>query len=362
MDESRRPIEGDCGGMAVATAVDRRAVQASTEDPKCYRPSSSPADEFQSCDKKKDLKPPVGIVAATLFGLAAAVLYTMANISLRHCVGVDPFLVSAVKAAPTVVVLGPLLVWMVLRGDRIATSSKMVPRFVVVSFIGQFVGNAAFQVALATIGLAASVPITLGVLIIGGAVLGRMILGEPVRARTMIAMVTLISAVIILSHPSASETPATSSMNLPLWLGALFAAASGAAYALFGVVMRQTLTGGVSAPATMFISGAVGTIALWSATLARSGVSPLAEIEIAEWWMMASAGVFNFTAFVALSLALKTLPVVAVNLINASQVAMAAIAAVLLFAEPVTIPLVMGIFLTFAGLMILANRRKPVPK
>ena len=358
MDDTRLRSDDDSGGIALAMVTEQLAETGWAEAKSGLPGASVPSGKLLPTSKK-ELRPPVGIVTAVGFGLAAAVLYTMANISLRHCVGIDPFLVSAVKAAPTVVVLGPFLVWMVLRGDRVATSGKMIPRFIVVSFIGQFVGNAAFQVALATIGLAASVPITLGVLIIGGAVLGRIILREPVRPRTIVAMATLIVAVIVLSHPSTSETPETSSLSLPLWVGALLAAASGAAYALFGVVMRQTLIGGVSAPATMFISGVVGTLALWTATLLRLGIEPLGHVETAEWSMMVSAGVFNFTAFVALSLALKTLPVVAVNLINASQVAMAAIAAVILFAEPVTIPLVFGIFLTFAGLLILANRRKP---
>jgi DME family drug/metabolite transporter len=64
----------------------------------------------------------------------------------------------------------------------------------------------------------------------------------------------------------------------------------------------------------------------------------------------------NFTAFAALSLSLKALPVVAVNLINATQVAMAAAAGVILFAEPLTASLIIGIALTFAGLLILASR------
>ena len=305
------------------------------------------------------LKPPMGILAATVFGMVAAVMYTAANIALRQCVDVDPFLVSAVKAAPTVIVLGPFLAWMLVRRETIATSYKMVPRFIAASLLGQFVGNAAFQISLGVIGLAASVPITLGVLIIGGAILGRVILHEPVRLRTILAMITLIAAVIVLSLPDATVKPAQSTSTLPIWVGALCAAASGAAYALFGVVMRQTLTGGLSAPATMFISGMVGTIALWSVTLLRIGVGPLEMITFDQWAVMAAAGAFNFSAFVALSVALKSLPVVAVNLINASQVAMAAVAGVVLFAEPVTGPLIAGILLTFVGLLILANRRKP---
>jgi drug/metabolite transporter (DMT)-like permease len=142
-----------------------------------------------------------------------------------------------------------------------------------------------------------------------------------------------------------------------LWLGSFLAAASGAAYALFGTMMRQSLTGGLSAPLTMFISGAVGTISLWSMTLLRLGPETLSIVPSNDWATMFAAGCLNFTAFVALAASLKSLPVVAVNLINASQVAMAAAAGIVLFAEPVTSSLVLGIALTFVGLGILAGRR-----
>lgn len=305
--------------------------------------------------KPKSLKPPIGIVAASICGMVAAVVYTMANVALRHCVGVDPMLVSAVKAAPTVLLLGPFLGWMICTNQTLATSLKTAPRFVVASLFGQVIGNGAFQVALGIIGLAASVPITLGVLIVFGAILGRVLLHEEVNLRKIIAMVTLITAVIVLSLPGNS----ISSGPMPVWIGALCAAASGAAYAFFGVAMRQSLTGGISAPLTMFISGAVGSVALWSITMLHLGPSALADVETGQWAMMVAAGVFNFTAFAALSLSLKALPVVAVNLINASQVAMAAVAGVMLFAEPVTASLVLGITLTCVGLMILATRKSP---
>ena len=298
------------------------------------------------------------VLAGALFGAAAAFLYTAANVALRKCVGVDPFLVAAVKAVPTVIVLGPLVCWMLVRGVPLLTSGRMIPRFVAVALLGQFVGNAAFQVALEVIGLAASVPITLGVLIICGAVLGRVVLGEPVRVTTIVAITTLIAAIVVLSMPGESTMPAESTSKLSPIVGALCAAASGAAYALFGVVMRQTMNGGVTATLTMFISGVVGTISLWSFALFRLGPQVIAMTTQDQWLVMSVAGVLNFAAFVALSYALKALPVVAVNLINASQVAMAAAAGVIIFAEPITKSLLAGIALTFLGLSILATGRK----
>jgi drug/metabolite transporter (DMT)-like permease len=307
----------------------------------------------------KTLKPPVGVLAGAVFGLSAAVLYTLSNIALRQSVTTDPFLVSAVKAAPTVVFLGPFVLWMRARGQPLATSTRMIPRFAAAALVAQFGGNAMFQIALGIIGLAATVPIVLGLLIIGGAVLGRWLLGEPVRPRTVVAIVTLITAVVILSRPG-SETAETPSATSPsLWVGGLCAAVAGTSYALFGTVLRQTLNGGMSAPATMLISGVIGTVTLWSVTFARIGLEPVGAITAGQWAVMSLAGVFNFTAFISLSLSLKALPVVAVNLINASQVAMAAVAGIVLFGEPITLPLVSGIALTVAGLLVLASRRRP---
>ena len=197
-----------------------------------------------------------------------------------------------------------------------------------------------------------------GVLIIGGAILGRVILDEPVGRPTMVAIATLVGAIVILSFPSTSTLPTESSSSFSWSLGAICAAAAGAAYALFGVVMRQTLHGGVSASLTMFLSGAVGTVSQWAFALVRLGPESIVTTTTADqWWVMSAAGVLNFFAFVAMSYALKALPVVAVNLINASQVAMAAVAGVWLFAEPVTASLLSGIVLTFIGLSILAAGR-----
>ncbi|KAA5544592.1 DMT family transporter [Roseiconus nitratireducens] len=325
-------------------------------------------------------------------GMAAAVLYTLANIALRDCVAIDAYLVSAVKATPTVLVLGPLLGWMSFRGSTLHINRRRMPTFIAASFGAQFFGNAAFQKALGHIGLAASVPITLGVLIVGGALLGAMLLGEPVGRQKVIAMVLLIVAVVVLSVPhcgpealerSASndngvendgightletdrqvsaasvDTREPVSAAVRVIVGSLWAATSGIAYALFGVMLRQTLQTGMRASTTMFISGLVGVTSLWSYSFLVLGSSTISATPSRQWLVMASAGVFNFLAFVALTAALRRLPVVAVNLINASQVALAAIAGVVLFSEPVTVQLLLGITLTFVGLVILTRRTR----
>ena len=355
-------------------------------------------------------------------GLASAVLYTLTNISLRQVVAVDPFMVAAVKAAPTVLTLGPIVIgvqrWTGAKlaaepAERRERRRKML-QFVGAALVGQVIGNGAFQIALGVIGLAASVPITLGSLLIGSAVMGRFFLGEPVSVRKACSIATLMLAVVVLSQSkdsaaggAAGKNPATtqsaetagtvSDANLApdaaavvdptestvmpaasgqpadagdasrravsvadwttaAWWGAVCAAMSGFAYAFFSTKMRQTMQGGLSSIDAMWVSGIAGSTALWSIAITRGGLDQFAAITMNQWQWMAAAGVFNFAAFVSISTALRVLPVVAVHLLNASQVAMAAVAGVLLFDEKVTGPLAIGILLTMVGLLVLAKR------
>ena len=229
-----------------------------------------------------------------LCGLGAAVMYTLTNIALRDCVSVDPYLVSAVKATPTVLILGPFLGVVAARGETVIASRARLPQFLVASFLAQVVGNAGFQKALAHIGLAASVPITLGTLIVGGAVLGIVLLKEPVGNRKMLAMLTLIVAVVVLSLPPGTNTSTRSITTLDVLVGSLWAAVSGLAYSFFGVSLRQMLQTGVRASTTMFVSGLVGFLFLWTYSLF---ILPgeLSETSQREWGSMTTAGLLNFT-------------------------------------------------------------------
>ncbi|MCM2369055.1 DMT family transporter [Aporhodopirellula aestuarii] len=309
-----------------------------------------------------------GIGLGTVCGLLSAVFYTLANISLRQSVSADPLLVTAVKALPTVVCLTPFLVTLKLRGIPITTSRHLVPRFIWICLIGQVGGNASFQVALGMIGLAAAVPITLGALLIGSAIVGRILLGESVLRRTAIAMAILMVAVVMLSqsgHPDPEAagvvvTDNADELAYQRWIGAGFAIFSGLCFAVFSSTMRFNLQKGMQAATAMWISGGVGFTAMFALVAFRGGLADLAQMPASLWWSMIAAGVFNFIAFIAITTAMKVLPIVAVHLLNASQVAMAAMAGVVLFAEPVTTTLVIGIVLTMLGLLVLARRRPSV--
>lgn len=366
-------------------------------------------------------------------GLLSAILYTASNIGLRQCVDVNPYVVSAVKATPNILLLTPWIVmhWVwqrpatrtgpVANNETVAdndtaaqqeesaqhaTASKRQTRarlldFTVAAIFAQFLGNVAFQKALELIGISTVVPITLGTIIVCGAILGVVILQESIGLRKLIAMFTLITAVVVLAIPSQdamdSKSPAeakrqrvaaqeggvatspnpndvsdptsaaesaavdatvSSNRAWQIILGSCWAILSGLTYAYFGVAMRRSLRAGIGSATLMIISGVVGVVLLWGYSIIQLGLIQISEIHVRSWLWMSFAGLCNFIAFITLTASLKRLPLVAVNLINASQVALAATAGVILFSEPITVTLVIGLVLTLTGLMILARRTR----
>lgn len=263
------------------------------------------------------------------------------------------------KSAPTILFLTPYLLTIKFSGRPIMASRHLVPRFVLVSLVGQVGGNGSFQFALKNIGLAASVPITLGSLLIGSALIGRWMLGESVQRKTAIAIAILITAVVLLTQSGepTAEGVAGAAIRLDRIIGALFAMVSGLSFAIFSSTMRLSMQQGLQSATAMWISGAVGTTALLTIFASTAGIGVLESLPSSLWTSMAMAGLFNFVAFVAITTAMRVLPIVAVHLLNASQVAMAAIAGVVLFGEPMTAGLILGIALTMAGLLVLATKR-----
>jgi drug/metabolite transporter, DME family len=99
-----------------------------------------------------------------------------------------------------------------------------------------------------------------------------------------------------------------------------------------------------------------GVATLGAASFTTIGWSGIVATPAADWGLMLTAGVLNAVAFFALSKALRLVTVVHVNLVNASQVAMAAVAGVAFFNEAWTAALSIGVGLTVLGLLVMRKR------
>jgi drug/metabolite transporter (DMT)-like permease len=300
-------------------------------------------------------------VLGTICGLFSAFVYTCANAFLRAVDTCDPVWVSAVKAVPTVVFMGPVVAATAIRGRSVAPSMKMLAAIGIGGLIGQLGGNISFQWALGQIGVALTVPLSLGGMILGAAVLGRVFLHEPVTPKAALALALLLAAICVLSIGARQASVSVADAPVPFWRlagGVAAACGCGFAYAILNVILRYCITRGMPLPTTLLTVSLAGLIALGFISWLRIGQSGMLATQGRELALMLGAGLCNTVAFVALTKSLQLTSVVYVNALNATQATLAAIAGVLIFREALSPWLTLGVALTIAGLTCLAHAHR----
>ena len=113
----------------------------------------------------------------------AALGYTGAHICLRKlAIECDPAWVTCVKAAVSMVVIGPWILYRWGVGRSMALSRRALISLILAGLLGQFCGNLSIQFALRIVGLAVTVPIVFGTLLVSSALMGRIVLSERIFA------------------------------------------------------------------------------------------------------------------------------------------------------------------------------------
>ena len=301
----------------------------------------------------------------TLMGAFAAVGYTVANTALRDVSRPGAFdwslFVTLCKAVPVAAVAWLLVGYRAARGLPAVPPARLWPRLFGAGLLAQLGGNLLFQLALGLGGLALTVPVMFSAIILPGATLGRFVLGEPVGARQSASSGLMIAAVftLTLAAPDAAAD-ITGRRDLPTVAAAVVVALlTGVSFGTLGVVIRRTAADGVGVSGTLAPIGLAGVLSLGALLTTRTGTVLPEPVDAATWGRLAVAGAANAAAFFGIAGALQRINVVRVNLLNASQAAMCAAAAVLLFDEPATGWLLAGTGLTLAGLVILGVGGRP---
>lgn len=305
------------------------------------------------------------ILLGTLAGIVSAVGYAAAAIFLRAvALSSDPVWVSCVKAFPTTVIAWLILLARARQGRAVWPRGRQLGHLILMGVFVQLAGNVAFQWALGEVGLALVVPLSFGVLIASGAVMGRVWLHEPITVRSAVAIIVLIAAITVLGMAAgrASESVVPERSTVATWAAVLGVAAtglSGLAYAANTVLIRRTVTGTLPVASTVLVIGTTGVVVLGLLSLGRIGTAGILGTSTADWTYMLLAGGFNALAFFALGKSLQWISVVYSNALNATQIAMTAVAGVLWFQEALTPQLAIGIVLTIAGLLLFRGREEP---
>lgn len=299
-----------------------------------------------------------------LLGICAAVGYSGANLALRQLAIPNDhgwaIWVTANKAVPAALIAWFMIFLQWSRGEPGLPPWRTVWKLILAGLLMQYAGNFMFQWSLSLGGLAVTVPVCFSMLIISGAWMSRLVCDEQISSRTLGAIGILIVSVAVLSSGAGS---ATESMGHELSLATTSlavgsAAISGIAYGATGVVVRTLVTGTLTIPSSLVVLSTTGAVTMTAHAFLVDGPARLFEQSEGHWPVIIGAGVMNAGAFFAVAGSLRRIPVTFLNILNASQNAMCAVGGVLLFAEPVTGPLVTGCLLTILGIL-LVDRGRP---
>ena len=167
----------------------------------------------------------------------------------------------------------------------------------------------------------------------------------------------MVASIMFLS--TAAKTRTTEVPTATDWDtadGVALAVISGLAYGITGVYIRKAVRSHMPVAATLFLFSAAGFLILCPVSLCLLPIQTIVATTPAEWVTIAIAGIFNAAGFYAITHAMRHLTISRANVINASQNALCAVGAVLIFGESLSIFGLVGIGLTIAGLLTLDRR------
>lgn len=269
------------------------------------------------------------------------------------------------KAVPTAALMAPWLIISLRRGEGLPPKWIWLA-IAIASLFGQLGGNISFQFALGQIGLALTVSLSLGGMIVGATLLSRIFLHEKIHfiAAAAVGVLLLSIAVLSLGAEEARDRLLLRDSTDPwqLTLGVAAACCSGLSYSVLNVVIRYSVQRGATLPATLMTVSVMGLISLSLLSLRRIGFEGMLQTKPLDLSMMLLAGVCNAAAFVGLTRCLQLTSVVYANALNAAQAALAALTGVLIFQEPASVALTAGVGLTILGLVILTRQPHGIHK
>ncbi len=301
--------------------------------------------------------------AGTLCCLVSLFGYSMANVCMRRLSGLNCVSSWAVcnKELIAVVAVGPWLLWQAWRRRSGFPTGRPLAILIAAGLATELIGNMGVQWGYKIVGLAVMIPAYTGFMLVATMVLGGILLGEHVSVRNLAVVGLMILAVGLLGAGAAQAAPTT--IEKPPVSPALIAAAIAAAcaagmvFSLLGIAIRHCVTGTTSHSAVVVIITGMGVLTLGPLSFFNAGAAKLMAASGEQYALMFAAGICNLIAFLALVRGLQLTTVLHVNMINAGQVAIAAVAGVLIFGENCNRWLVLGVGLMIVGIFAFGSSR-----
>ncbi|MFN3149553.1 DMT family transporter [Bremerella sp.] len=296
-------------------------------------------------------------------GVLAAVGYSLANICLRWLTNLDPIWVSFFKAIPTVVLFAPIAIWQVRTGRSPLPKASSVFILIGAAIISQLFGNAMLQWSFGVVGVAMSVPLCLGTMIVVGVFISKWLLDESLTRWQRWGTGSLVLALFTLSlagRGAVQSVVEDTSGWLLIGAGIVAPMLAGISYAFLSVAIRRGVSGEVSMFMTTSLICAVGIVVLGPLSLFTTGLEEIALTTWSQYGVLLIAGLLNAAAFVALTLSFRYAPIIIGNAANSLQNALSALAGVILFHEAYSINLIFGVLLTVLGVVMMGLKERPL--
>ena len=299
------------------------------------------------------------MVAGTACCILSAICYTAANICLTKLAKLeaDEMWVTCIKEVVTVSVIGPWLLVQTLRRLPVWPPLGILFALVLTGVAVQMAGNLPVQWAYGVVGLAITISAVFGTMLTTSALFGRIFLGERVTRRSITAIALLILSVVLLELGAGTTTPTAAGALRPVWvvLGVGAGCLGGIMFATLSTVIRSTASARVPVTTIVFIVTGMGVLSLGSLSVWRLKTETLLRTPPEQFGWMLAAGTFNLVAFLAITKGLQLTTVVRAGVLNASQVAMGAIAGILIFRESLGFWVIFGICLTIVGVLLIGR-------
>lgn len=269
----------------------------------------------------------------------------------------DPAWVILNRECATVLAVGVWMLWKGRRGQRSLLDGRTLRRVLAAAVLTQLLANLCSQWAMGTVGLAVTIPASFGTTIAGGAVLGWAVLHERISLRSVVAVGVILASLSLLGVGSGQVADATSgnmtvsSSSLRIVGGVLAACAAGVIFAILNVTTCHSVRRTASPVTIGFLISLVGVVSLGPLCLYRLGIGYWFHMPVERTILATIAGLLNFIAFAAQGYALQRTTLIHANIVSASQVAMAAVAGIVLFHEMPSVGLLLGVGLTLIGVV-----------
>ena len=209
---------------------------------------------------------------------------------------------------------------------------------------------------MSVVGVAVAVTVQMGCLLVSGAIIGLILLGEPVGRPQIAAIALIILSVVFFSigAPSTGGATANDSLLTIGILGIVGAALSGVICSAMSGCIRKLVTGDTLPQDVVFFVSVMGVVALGPWSVYHLGLDTLVQTPAWDFAVMLAAGALNLIAYFLCAKSLQTLPLVRGEVIRGGvSTILTVVAGIMLFAELCNEKIILGIVFGTIGIMLI---------